>query len=395
MALQTNKIALAVVKQPVAGTFVAPTASDYLPISNLRFTSNGVTVQNNEYTGSVFRNADEVAGVTEEITFNVKVRGPGGTDVPAADAFIFGRILQAAKFTESRLTAAVPAAPEALTSPTTTGATLGTGAAATANLYKGLAIILTAIGATTPRRLSAVRSYTAAKAVAWVEALAAAPTGTYQIPKQLSYLRSVDSTDPTFLSMYLWRGGKKYALRDVRISGLRMNITGSTRDAATLPEYEVTAMVTLDSYIDEAAPTVPSLGVIPKWKDGKFHAALFATGGTDLNIDFGLRAAYPPNPNQVSGSDAGELIEAVTSLSMSRLEYLKAQLDTRALADAQSQHPVFAQWGQTSGNIIQVVIPDARFNYQNADDGGEFAMESGDMFVDVFDRQVCINFPYF
>lgn len=396
MAIMSNKIALAIIEQVAEGTFTAPNATnDQLAISNLRATSNGVTIANNEYTGSIFRNGDEVAGVNEEISFNVNLRGPGGADVPAAGAFILGRILKAAKFTELRTTAAVPAAAEALTAATTSGGTLGAGAAATANLYKGLAIILTAIGATVPRRLSALRSYTSSKVAEWVEGLASAPTGTYQIPKQLSYVRSVDASDPPFLSAYLWRGGKKYSLKDIRISGLRLVVPASTREQAAYPMLEVTAMVTVDAYVDEAAPSVASQGVTPKWKDGKFHVANKAVGGSDLNLDLGLRAAFPPNPNQVDGSDAGQLVEAVASVSMTRQEQLKAVLDTRALALAQSQHPVFAQWGFTSGNLIQLVIPDARFNYQNGDDGGEFAMESGDMFIDVFDRQICINFPYF
>jgi hypothetical protein len=396
MAIMSNKIALAIVEQVTEGTFTAPNATnDQIAISNLRATTNGVTIANNEYTGSIFRNGDEVAGVNEEITFNVNLRGPGGADVPAAGAFILGRILKAGKFTELRTTAAVPAAAEALVAATTSGGTLGAGAAATANLYKGLAIILTAIGATVPRRLSALRSYAADKTALWVEALGAAPTGTYQIPKQLSYVRSVDASDPPFLSAYLWRGGKKFSLKDIRISGLRLVVPVSTKEQAAYPQLEVTAMVTTEAYVDEASPAVASQGVTPKWKDGKFHVANVAVGGTDLNVDLGLRAAYPPNPNQVSGSDAGQLVEAVASVSMTRQEQLKAVLDTRALADAQTQHPVFAQWGFTSGNLIQLVIPDARFNYQNGDDGGEFAMESGDMMIDVFDRQICINFPYF
>ncbi len=396
MAIMSNKIALAIIEQVAEGTFTAPNATnDQLAISNLRATSNGVTIANNEYTGSIFRHGDEVAGVSEEISFNVKIRGPGGADVPSAGAFILGRILKAAKFTELRTTAAVPAAPEALSAATTTTGTLGAGATATANLYKGLAIILTAIGATTPRRLTAIRSYTAGKVATWLEQLASAPTGTYQIPKQLSYVRSVDASDPSFLSAYLWRGGKKFSLKDIRISGLRLVLPVSTKEQAAYPELEVTAMVTTDAYVDEAAPSVPSQGVIPKWKDGKFDVANVAVGGSDLTIDLGLRAAYPPNPNKVSGSDAGQLVEGKASLSMTRQEQLLAVLDTRALAEAQSQHAVFAQWGFTSGNLVQLVVPDARFNYQNGDDGGEFAMESGDMFIDVFDRQICINFPYF
>src|SRR5690606_9109610 len=99
--------------------------------------------------------------------------------------------------------------------------------------------------------------------------------------------------------------------------------------------------------------SVPSLGPTPKWKDGDFSVANKYVGGSNLTIDLGMQVAFPPNPNKVDGSDAGQLVESRASLNMDRQAYLKADFDTLALADAQAQHPVFAQWGYTAGNIIQ------------------------------------------
>src|SRR5690606_36047282 len=130
-------------KQPTPGTFPTMSSADYMPISQLRFQIDGVTIANDEYTGSPVKNGDVVAGKRASMTFNVKLRPPGGADVPSADAYLPGRLLQAANFSEVRATAPVPSGgKEALASGTTTGATLGTGATATANLYKGMAIQL-------------------------------------------------------------------------------------------------------------------------------------------------------------------------------------------------------------------------------------------------------------
>lgn len=396
MALKANKTAVAIKLQSAEGTFDAPNSTtDLYPCSNLNLNIQGVTVQNNEYTGSVNLNGDEVAGKNVTLSFNVNMRPPGGSDVPAADEYVPGRLLQGAKFTELRTTTAIPASPEAVAgTPTGNSLTLGTAAAATADLYKGMAILLSDNGATLAKQLSAIRSYTAAKLATLVETLSAAPAANYQIPKQLSYVRSIDESDPPFLSLKVWIGGKRFDLKDCTISGLRKVLPVSTREQAAIPQWEFTMTATINATADEATPSIPSLGPTPKWKDGDFSVANKYVGGSNLSIDLGLRVAFPPNPNGEDGSDAGQLVESRASLTMDRHAYLKADFDTLAMAEAQVQYPVFAQWGYTSGNIIQVVIPDARFNYQNIDLGGEFVTENGDMFIDVFARNVVINFPY-
>jgi hypothetical protein len=394
MALKANKTAVAIKLQATEGTFDAPSSStDLYPVSNLNLQIQGTTVQNPEYTGSVNVNGDEVAGKNVTISFNINMRPPGSVTLPAANAYIPGRLLQGAKFTELRTSTAIPAAAEAAVTPTTNSLTLGAGATATADLYKGLAIQLLNNGATYQKQLSAIRSYTVAKLATLVETLGAIPTGNYQIPKQLSYVRSIDESDPPFLSLKVWIGGKRYDLKDCTVSGLRMVMPVSTRDQAAIPQWEFTLSAFIDATADEATPSIPALGPTPKWKDGDFSVANKYVGGSNLSVDLGLQVAFPPNPNKPEGSDAGQLVASKASLTMDRHAYLKADFDTLAMADGQAQYPIFAQWGYTPGNVIQVVIPDARFNYQNTQLGGEFVTESGDMFIDVFARNICINFP--
>lgn len=395
-ALKANKTAFAILVQGAEGTFDAPNSTtDLYPCSNLNLNIQGVTVQNPEYTGSINLNGDEVAGKTVTLSFNINMRPPGGSDVPTANTYVPGRLLRGGKFTELRTTTAIPAAPESVAGvPTTNSLTLGAGATGTAGLYKGMALLLSDNGATLQKQLSAIRSYTAGKLATLVETLGAAPAANYQIPKQLGYMRSVDESDAPFLSLKVWISGKRFDLVDCTVSGLRMVIPVSTRDQAAIPQWEFTMTATIEATADETTPSIPSLGPTPKWKDGDFSVANTYVGGSNLTVDLGLRVAFPPNPNKVDGSDGGQLVESKASMTMDRLAYLKADFDTLALADAQAQHPVFAQWGYTSGNIVQIVIPDARFNYQNLGLGSEFVTENGDMYVDVFDRNVCINFPY-
>lgn len=396
MARKSNITAMAVKMQAVRNVFQAPSSTtDVYPFSNLRFDIAGQTVENNEYTGSIHKSGPDVAGKTVSGSFNVNLRPPGGPDVPVADAWIPGRYLKSAKFTEVRQAVAIPAAPEALgVGSTTTAAKLGATAGTTLDLYKGMALFLSDKGTTYKERLTAIRSYATDKMATLMQTLPAIPGANWQLPKQLSYQRSISEAAAPFLSVSLWLDGVRIDLVDFQVSGLRIPIPVSSRESTQVPQMEVSFTASIETTADQATPSIPALGGTPLFKDGDYWAAYKAVGGSDLSLDFGLRTSYPPNPNFKDGSDAGELVESRSTLTMDRQAYLKAELDTLALAEAQAQHPLFAQWGYTPGKIVQVVVPDARFNYQSPELGGEFITERGEMYIDVFDKNVCINFPY-
>lgn len=394
MAQKSNNTALAIAKQPTVDTFPSMSSADYMPISQLRISLDGVTIANDEYTGSTAKNGDVIAGKRASMSFNVKLRPPGGT-LPTADAYLPGRLLQAAKMTELRTTATVPSGgAEAVSSGSTTGATLGSGATATANLYKGLAIQLDSLGSTLKSELTAIRSYSAGKVMTLVEELASSLSGNYIIPTQLSYTRSIAAADPTLLAFQTWVGGDRWDWVNCRPSSLRLVVPVSTKDRTAYPEIQVTIEGDIYATAEEAAPAVTPLGAIPTFKDGDQWLALKAVGGSEFSVDLGLQTEFPPNPNKATGSDAADIIASMARMSINKQKYTKSVQDIMALADAQASHPFFAQWGSTSGNIVQVVVPDARFNYAAPDASGGIVTESVDLMIDAFDRGVCINFPY-
>lgn len=396
MGLKANKTAIAVAQQVAVDTFVQPsTTNEVVAVSNLNLNIQGVTVANEEYTGTIHRNGDEVIGKNVTLSFNINLRPPGGSAVPAANAYLPGRFLQNAKFTENRVSTAIPAAAEAIGSgATTTSVTLGAGAAATAGLYKGLLVSLAAMGNNYQTRLTAIRSYTAAKVAQLLETFGSAPTGNYQIPPQLAYQRAIDDTDPLPLSLSVWLDGLRFDLINMRVSGLRVNIPVSTRQQGNTPVLEVTVTGTIQATADQATPTIPALGATPKFRDGDFWVAGKAVGGSSFLADLGLRTAAPPNPNKSDGSDAEELVESQTTLTLDLQKYRKAEFDTLAMADNQAQYGVWALYGYTAGNVVSVIVPDARFNYRSPNIGQDHVNETGDMFVDVFDRNLSIVFPY-
>ena len=398
MALLATRTAVAIAVQSVAGTYNAPTTSDLYPVANCSLDLSGVTIANPEYTGTVHRQGDAVTGKTVSLKFDMMMRPPGGASPPSAGTFIPGRILRAAKFTENVVAAAIPVSPEAIgVSPaaTTTQLTLGTTAAATLDLYKGLAVLISDnAGGARPKAITQMRSYSAAKVATLPETLALAPAASYQIPKQLAYTRDITAGDPPLLSVKIWIDGHRYDMYDMTVSALKMIAPASTRDGAEFPRYEVTLSGDLVGDADEATPSVTGLGAVPFFRDGDFWVANKALGGSSFSIDMGLKSAYPPNPNRASGNDSPQLVEAKPSVSLTLNATLKATLDALALADGQAYYPVWGQWGQTAGNMVSLLVSDARFNYRSPNVGGEFVTDDGDMFIDVANANIALVFPY-
>lgn len=395
MALKTNNSAVAIAIQSVADAFTTPTQpTDLMPVSNLSLQIDSVNVANDEYTGSPAKNADAVAGKKVTVGYTVKLRPPGGATVPTANAFLLGRIFQAAKMTELRTATAIPVAPEAGSAGTSTSLTLGAGAAATASLYKGMAISLASMGTTYLTRMSAIRAYSAAKVATFVEAFGSSVTGNYQIPPQIGYVRDVSAADPVILSHSVWIDGHRYDLMNCRLTSMQIVVPTSTRDNAAYPEVNVTYDAMISANAAQATPSVPSLGAVPFYKDGDGWLANVRVGIQTFTLDFGIQTENPPNPNKADGTDLSEITSITTSLSMTRQKYLPSTIDTLALADAQANQAFFAQWGNGLGNVVQITIPDGRLDYQTPDLGGGLVMEGGNLLIDALDRGVCITFPF-
>ena len=390
MARPSNNTALGIALQPVRDVYTAPNSTTDLlaGVSNLRFTQDPITITDDSYTGSIFQNADAVAGKRVGLTFNTKLKGPSA--LPAANAFVLGRLLQSAKFTEVRNAVAI--GPETLgVGVDSKTATLGASAVGTLDLYKGFPIKIGA--AAYKSAMTAIRSYDASKHAVLMEDWLSTPTGNYTIPTFLGYFRDVTSAAAAILSLKLWLSGVRYDLINCAVTGLRIVRPTSTIDQAAYPELEWTLGVTINAIAEDATPTIPAVGAIPLAKDGKEWLAYEKIGTASSSIDLGLEADYPPNMNQVDGVDAPELAGGRANGDIQMQSYLPSYLDTQSLADAQSYNPYFAQWGNSAWNMVQLLVPDARLGFPNPDTSGRTVVESAGLFIDVIDRNLGIVFP--
>jgi len=396
MADLSHNSSIGVTIETTPGTFNAPnTTTDLLQAADLKVQINGITVKVNEYTGTIHKPGPAVLGRTIDVTMKLYLRGPGGSTVPSAGAFVLGRVLRAAAFTEVVQSTAIPVAPEALGAGTTTQATLGVTAAATQDLYKGLMVALYGLGATLPKNLTMIRSYSAAKIAVLAEVAATAlATTNYQLPKQLAYQLSPSSAVPT-LSLCVWQGTRRYDCSGMAVSSFKINLPTSSRSNAVLPSIDVTMSGSLVQDADDTAPILaPGLAISP-FRDGKLWVAGVAMGGASLDINFGATVAYPPDPNKSDGNAPAQMASTERAASLTLNQVLKATQDFFTIANGQANQPIMAMYGSGTGNFFGVIVTDARFNFRSPDASGEFIFNTGDAFIDGYSRDISLCIPFY
>lgn len=395
MADLANQSAIAIAKQSAAGTRVAPTTNDLIAVSNLRPSTETYTIENPEYTGSIHKRGAFVTGKGSSVSFTTTIRGPGGSSIPSADGFVLGRLLQAAGFSENRISSAVPSSVEALTSPSTTTVTFGTGASGTADLYKALLVYLSAGGASSNlKNHSAIINYTASKVATLAETFGTAPSGNYQIQPQLAYQYSSSST-PAILSIDIWRGGKKYQMMDMVVTSCRLNFTTSNRDQTAICSIDWTLTGDLYGEDDESAPVIPTLGPPPFFRDGDFWISQKALGVQSVSIDIAPRASYPPNPNKTNGNDPAQMVETVRSGQVTLNQVRLSTINLSSIANAQTLQSMWGQFGLVAGNSVAFIVPECRFAYPNDAGDGDFVQNTLDLYIDAADKAIALIFPYF
>lgn len=395
MAFLSSNTAIAIATQSGAGSFTQPSSStDTYPCGQVKVDLQPITADNPEYLGTIHRPGQFVLGKKAQVTLQIMMRPPGGSTPPTAGAYIPGRILKAAGFSEVITSAAIPASPEALGSgSTTTAAKLGSSATGTAQLYKGMPLILSDNGSGYNRQLTAIRDYTAAKLATLFETLGAPPAANWQIPKSLAYMLSSTAVPPS-LSVSVWYDSVRYDFIDMTVASLRFNFPTQTRDSTDYPMMEVTLDGDLYAFADEDSPTVNALGAIPTFKDGDFWIGSKALGGSSFSLDMGIQVGYAPNPNRSSGNDPAQMTETRRTASITLNHVTKAANDLIALADAQSLVGLWAQYGYTAGNMVCFNVPNGRLSYPNPDNSGAFVTQAVDLLIDDAEKAVNLVFPY-
>jgi hypothetical protein len=194
-------------------------------------------------------------------------------------------------------------------------------------------------------------------------------------------------------SITIWEDGHRMNFRDMRPTAARIEIVTASRDGGeAFCKLVGTFSGTLYSQADEATPVVSVAIPVPPFRDGQQDIALKQLGGSSITIDLGLRSAYPPNPNQLDGSDPGVMVESKRTVSLSLNKVARSVIDFDALALAQGNHPLQALWGLSTANYMGLMVDNMRFNYRSSNEGQDFITTDGDAWVDGVDKSIALTF---
>ena len=398
----STKTALAMAVQADDSTrAVVATPADLTPIANLQGANETFTSPNPEYRGTIHTPGDEVFGRGANMSFDIMMRGPGGTAVPAADEYVPGRPIRAAGFeeiVEAGLAAEAMGA-AADNSGTTTVVTLGAGASAVDGAYVGYTIQFSDLngGSGAPSCSQIIAYNGTTKEATLGEKLAVLPAANYSLPPQLVYRLDADAA-ALWLTFDKWHDKKRYYQQNGIPSRLVWTFPTSNRGNVQFPVMSLDLTGDIDESNDEAdenVPVVPALGAIPPFRDGVLALNGVYIGGASVSYDHGIRVGFPPNPNKPSGNDAGCIVQTQRSVNMDLNEVLLSVQDRNALANAQGYVPLMLRYGNIAGKSVFFCVPEGRLNYSNPEAGGDFVTTQTQMFIDGADGAVALSMPYF
>lgn len=383
-----------VVKQPTPGTFVLPGVNDLLPISAPDNGNDPITADDDTLTGSLWGASRQFLGVRGRAGATARLRGPGGATPPAADAWVLGRILQAAGFTEQRN--ATPITGTALANAVTDQIALAAAASAVDDAYKGWPIAHANLG-TGMRAYSMIRDYVGSTKMAYLseDASSAINSGSYTLPAGLFYTLSTGLSIP-LLSCSVWRHKKRYDYRDCALSSFAINIPVSNDAQTDSPSIEFSMVGVPITPTDQDALAVPDAAMTPPppAKAGKFSIAKKLIGHQTLRIELGLESGAPPNQNFDQGQESYEILSGSRTVTLDLNQQLEATLSLDTLVNNQTPVPLQSIFGLGLGNRFGIGVPELLLNPMSPTGRNGFVGVTGDAVPNDVDKSINIALIY-
>lgn len=345
---------------PVAGL-------DAVLVENPQVKFETSTEQTSEVSGTLDPSAPIPSGTKVKVTFDVFLKGTG---VPGT-APEFGKLLRGCSMAEVITAAAIPVAPEATTAGTTSTVTLGAGASATEQAYRGMPVQITG----TPPLANGtfpICDYGPAKAATLaVQAGAAiAATNSYQVLANVLYKPA--SADAPSLTFYVYKDKKL-----TKVTAARGTATFKmTAGKAGRISFEFSGMYGGQS--DDAVPAglVYDTTRPPVWKNGRALIQRKVAAMASLSIQLGNVIAMPENPNSVEGFDGAIITSRNITGSCDPLETLVATRDSVALMRAGTPQVLLAECGTVAGNRASLLGPAIQVTQKDDGDREGLAIDS-------------------
>jgi hypothetical protein len=365
--IRPSNVAVLVKLETVQGTDSLPVGSlDAIPVEadSVEYNSPWTTEQSNEATGSLVAGAPLVVGQAATVSFRSRLKGAGvGAVYTASVKPPLHAALQACGW-KGKFTAAISAA--ALTAGTALSGTLATAFAATAQLYAGLPLTITAgPGAGS---FPVITDYTAGRVATLADNYdpVLSTASIVGMPANWSYASTSPSdaasraTDQPSGTIYIYEDGTL-----LKFAGCRGVFTPDGTTAK--PGYGTFRFTGI--YKGKTDAPIPADLVVaghsaPVLVQGPAVGASYAVAAnrkplaiSTWSLDAGSDLEVPENPNTDYGFDSGQIVDRAPMLSLDPLATLVANRDTITDIGNGVTMPVVIRAGSQQGNRWVLVAP--------------------------------------
>ncbi|MGG5819641.1 hypothetical protein [Falsiroseomonas sp. HW251] len=330
----------------IAGT---PANADWLA-ADCDIDFDPVVVENTELTGSLDRSPAIVGGLKPRIRLRIPLRGSG----TAATAPDWGRLLRCCTMAET-ITAAVIGAPTAAAAGSTTTLTLATPFAATAQLYRGMPLLLSGDRTLT----TGITDYTAGRVATLGETMGTAGTVTTlaQIPPHVLYSPTSDEAVYKTATLYFYADGLRW-----RFTGAvgTWSLELSTGGIGFLV-FELRAQM-----LDKAAVALPTgwntaiRPTPPRFVGGRCQVNQQVARARRLVLEAGVGVTLPDNPEAAEGYDPAVPVERDARGSIDPLMNTTTAVVVFNAFRQGTAMSLMAILGATVGNRFCVIAPAAK-----------------------------------
>jgi hypothetical protein len=356
---------LLIALQSAEDTIASPSAAtDIIPCENdsISFNMPYKYETADEVSGSFASGAPLVVGQAATFSFKSRIKGagPGATYTSSVKPPLHAALSACGWL--GVFTAAVSAA--ALAAGTTNSATLGTGFAATAQIYRGMPLLLT--GAPAAGRFPLITDYTSGKVATLADAYGSALTtaNTAAIPANWTYAPTSPYDASSRAAMHpaatinYYEDGRLYQFMNCRGT---VDMDGDTAKPG-FATFNMTgifvgvfdvAVPSNTAYPSQSAPTlVQGSGVAPAFQVNRRGLAI-----SKWSLKNGGQIDSPEDPNSNIGFGAGQISDRTYMMEIDPLMTFVANRNSLADIAAFSQFPAAIQLGSVAGNRASIMLP--------------------------------------
>lgn len=358
--VRTRQAAVAVKIETTKGTDAiagSPVAADFIR-GMCDVTFDQQTVPDPQYTGSLDGAPPIVGGLRPRFTISMALRGSGAPGTAPE----WGRLMQACTTAET-VTAAAVGAPTAAAAGTTSTITAATPFAATAQLYRGMPLLITG---TTQDAIaqSIITDYTVGR-VAKILHTAGSPFTTgalLQVPINVLYAPTSDETVYKTVTVYLYMDGLLWTFLGCTGSWGATLTTGGTGNLS----FSMTGQFGAKSTASFPSAAVATAGVTPpRFVNGAMRLDGKLARVRALTLDAGVGTVLPDNPEASEGYDPAIPIDRNMSGSIDPLMDTTTSVGLFTNFRTGVNMRLGAIIGSTAGNRFALCVPSARIIRNN------------------------------